>query len=217
MMQFRTTKTNLITILGDAAAGRFRVVDHQVQVVDSTEILGTKRRVQVFYGEGDFPKGQAAISGSATQHEATYRVELAVSAATTVNLTVLNDPGSDDAARAAALLAFKSSAKLADDSMDELFDIVYQILMDARNVDLGGTGPPYKVSDRWVSGFRKESPVPQGEFVELTASVFFDCNLVEEVEGDTGTAAVQPAFNVTHDIDGDDNEKTGLLTGEDPP
>ena len=63
MMQFRTTKANLITILDAAAvANGYQVVDHQVQVIDSTEILGTNRRVQVFYGEGDFPKGKAGFS-----------------------------------------------------------------------------------------------------------------------------------------------------------
>ena len=210
-MQFRTTKANLITILGDAAAGRYQVVDHQVQVVDSTEILGNSRRVQVFYGEGDFPKGKAALTGP-TQHEAVYRVELAVSAATTVDLAVLNNPASTDGQRQTALAAFDSSAKLADDSIDELFDIVYQVLMDGRNVDLGETGPPYKVSNRWVDGFRKEAPVPQGEYVELTASVQFSCQLIEEVTGETGTPAVSPAFDVVDDIIGDDNEKTGSLT-----
>jgi hypothetical protein len=215
MMQFRLTKKDLVRILGNAAKGRFRVVDHQVQVIDSTEILGDKRRVQVFYGEGDFPKGKAGLTGP-TQHEATYRIELGVSAATEVNLAVLNDADATEPQRAAALKCFKSSSKLADDSLDELFEIVYQILMDGRNIDVGSEGPPFVVSDRWIEGFSKDNPVPQGEFVELTGSVRFSCQLVEQVPGDTGVAAVQPAFNITDDLIGDDNENTGSLAGEDP-
>lgn len=215
MMQFRTTKKNLITILGSAADGRFRVVDHQVQVIDSTEILGDNRRVQVFYGEGEFPKGKAGLTGP-TQHEATYRIEMAVSAATEVNLAVLNDSGSTEAQRKAALSAFKSSSKLADDSMDELFEIVYQILMDGRNVDILDDGPPFKVNSRWVEGFRKDSPVPQGEYVELTGSIQFSCQLVEEITGDTGIAAAQPAFDITDDINENGSNNTGSLTGQDP-
>lgn len=215
MMQFRTTKKNLVTILEQAARGRFRVVDHQVQVVSSDEILGTKRRVQVFYGEGDFPKGMAGLTGP-TQHGATYRIELAVSAATKVNLAVLNNVDATDAQRQAALKAFKSSSELADISMDELFEIIYQILMDGRNVDLCEEGPPYKVANRWVEGFRKENPVPQGEYVELTGSIAFSCQLVEEVPGDIGTKAVQPAFDITDDINENDSDNTGTLTGQDP-
>jgi hypothetical protein len=213
-MQFRLTKKDLVGILGNAAKGRFRVVDHQVQVIDSTEILGDKRRVQVFFGEGDFPKGKAGLTGP-TQHEATYRIELGVSAATKVNLAVLNDADATDKQRAAALKCFKSSSKLADDSLDELFEIVYQILMDGRNIDVGSEGPPYVVSDRWVEGFSKDGPVPQGEFVELTGSIRFSCQLTEQVPGDTGTAAAQPAFDQTLDIDGDNNERTGVTTGQD--
>lgn len=218
MMQFRITKKNLTTILGNAANGRFRVVDHQVQVIDSTEILGDDRRVQVFYGEGDFSKGKAGLTGP-TQHEATYRIELAVSATTKVNLAVLNEPGiteEQQKKRAAALSSFKSSSELVDCSMDELFELVYQILMDGRNVDLGEEGPPYKVSNRWVEGFRKDSPVPQGQHVELTGSIQFSCQMVEEVVGDIGTKASQPAFNITDDINENGSDNTGSLTGQDP-
>lgn len=214
-MQFRITKKNLVTILGNAARGRFRVVDHQVQVIDSTEILGDNRRVQVFYGEGDFSKSKAGQTGP-VQHEPTYRIELGVSAATEVNLAVLNSETSTAAQRSAALSAFKSSAKLADDSIDELFEIVYQILMDGRNVDLGEEGPPYVISNRWVESFRKDSPVPQGEYVELTGSIQFSCQMIEAITGDTGKDAVQPAFDITDDLDGDDNEKTGVTTGANP-
>ena len=212
MMQFRKTKKNLITILGTAARGRFRVVDHQVQVIDSTEILGDKRRVQVFFGEGDFDKGKSAPTGP-TQHDVTYRVELAVSAETEVNLRVQNDEDATDAQRAAALKCFKSSSKLADDSLDELYDIVYQILMDGRNVDLGEEGPPYKVSDRWVEGFSKDAPVAQGEFVELTGSIRFSCNMVEEILGDIGKAAGSGPINITNDFVDDDVEQTGVIVG----
>jgi hypothetical protein len=215
MMQFRKTKQDLVRILGNAAKGRFRVVDHQVQVIDSTEILGGKRRVQVFYGEGDFPKGKAGLTGP-TQHEATYRIELGVSAATEVNLAVLNDADATEAQRAAALKCFKSSSKLADDSLDELFEIVYQILMDGRNIDVGSEGPPFVVKDRWIEGFSKDNPVPQGEFVELTGSVRFSCQLTEQVPGDTGTAATQPAFDITDDVNENGSNNTGSLTGQDP-
>ena len=214
MMQFRKTKKNLMTILNQAAKGRFRVVGHQVQVVDSTEILGKKRRVQVFFAEADYPKGESG-QASTVQEDAVYRIELAVSAATKVNLAVLNDPTALDAQREAALDAFKSSSELADDSMDEFYDLVWNILMDGRNADLCEEAP-FKAKNRWIESFRKENPVPQGEYVELTASIQFSCKLVEQPDGDIGVKVSQPAFDITDDVNENNSNNTGSLTGQDP-
>jgi hypothetical protein len=212
MMQFRQTKKDLTTMLGDAAQGRFQVVGYQVQTVDASEILNDNRRVQVFYGEGDFEKSHASLSGP-TEHDVTYRIELAASQPAKVNLAVIKDENSTQAQISAALDCFQDSSKLVDESFDELLDIVYQILMDGRNIYIGSEGPPYKVKNRWVSGMRKDDPVPQGEYVVLTGVIMFTCRLTEEVPGDTGVAAADDAYDMTLDLDGDDNEKTGATVG----
>jgi hypothetical protein len=212
MMQFRQTKKDLTTMLGNAAQGRFRVVGYQVQTIDAAEILDANRRVQVFYGEGDFEKSHASLNGP-TEHDTTYRVELAASQPVKVNLAVLKDETATQAQIAAALDCFQDSSSLVDDSFDELLDIVYQILMDGRNIYIGSEGPPYKVKNRWVSGLRKDDPVPQGEYVVLTGAVMFTCRLTEEVTGDEGVAAADDAYDMTLDLDGDDIEKTGATVG----
>ncbi|MEE9499599.1 MAG: hypothetical protein V3V24_09700 [Nitrospinaceae bacterium] len=211
MMMFRVLKENLEEILlASATTGCYEVVGYQVQGVAADEVLGPKRRVQVFYDSGDFLKSKAAISGGPTQHEIAYRVELTVAAESKANLAVINDAGATAAEKAAAIEAFQTAAAVADESIDEFFDIVYQILMDSRNEDIGTEGPPWKVSSRWVGAMRKDNPLDQGEYVVLTGTIEFTCMTVEEVLGDTGTPAGTGAYDQTTDLEGDDNEKTGV-------
>jgi hypothetical protein len=212
MMQFRQTKKDLITILGNAAQGRFQVVGYQVQTIDAAEVLNDNRRVQVFYGEGDFEKSHAGLSGP-TEHDVTYRIELAASQPAKVNLAVIKDETSTQEQVAAALSCFQDASGLVDESFDELLDIVYQILMDGRNIHLGQDSPPYTAKNRWVSGMRKDEPVPQGEYVVLTGVIMFTCRLTEEVEGDIGVDAAGDAYDMKLDLDGDNNEQTGVTVG----
>ena len=212
MMNFRVLKENLEEILlASAVSECYEVVGYQVQGTAAKEVLGAKRRVQVFYDSGDFLKGKAAISGGPTQHEITYRIELTVSAESKADLTVINDSGSTAAEIAAAISSFQTAASEADNSLDEFFEIVYQILMDSRNEDIGTTGPPFIVSSRWVGRMQKDNPLGQGEYVVLTGTIEFTCMAVEEVLGDTGTPAGTGAYDQTTDLEGDDNEKTGVI------
>lgn len=208
-MLFRTLKANLTTILGAAAAGQYTVVGYQQQTIDAKEVLGLRRRVQVFFDSGDFSKGKAGVASS-TQHEITYRVELTVSASAKGDLTVINNPASTDPQRATAIAAFQTAASEADDSLDEFFDLIYQVLMDADNLDIGTSGPPYAVSNRWVSGMRKSSIIPQGEYVILTGSIDYTCQAIENITGAIVTPAGVGPFDQTLDLIGDDNEKTGV-------
>lgn len=211
MMNFRVLKDNLETILLDSSTpSGYEVVGHQVQGAGAKETLGSKRRVQVFYDSGDFSKSNAAISGGPVQHEITYRIELTVSAESKADLTVINDSGSSAAEIAAAISSFQTAAGEADNALDEFFEIIYQVLMDSRNEDIGTTGPPFIVSSRWVGGMQKDNPLGQGEYVVLTGTIEFTCMAVEEVLGDTGTPAGTGAYDQTTDLEGDDNEKTGV-------
>lgn len=210
MMLFRTLKTNLEAMLAQAAIGRYQVVGYQTQGTGANEVLGNDRRVMVFYDSGGFDDGKAAIVGSKVQHRAVYRIELMASAVTRGDVAAITDPTKTPAEKAAAIAAFQNATKIADDSLDELMEIVYQILMDSRNSDIGTTGPPFLVSSRWVSGMQKDNPLEDGEFVVLTGSIDFSCMAVETVSGDTGTPAGAKPFEQTVDLDGDDVEKTGV-------
>jgi len=206
MMQFRTLKDNIITILGAAAAGRFVTVGFQRQSRSADEIKDSSRTVQLYYSSGDLPRGSAGLTGPA-KHVITYRIDLSVSKAAVGDLSVINNPAATPVQISAALAAFQEAADLADQSIDELIEIVYQILMDARNVDLGFNAGG--VADRWLSNIEKDNPLPRGDLVVLTASMRLTCSVSEDVLGDSGTAATE--FDNVVNIEGDDVEKTGVF------
>ena len=205
-MNFRVIKQSLIdNVLGPAEAGRFQTVGFQRQAKSAEEVKGILRTVQVYYSSGDFPKSSGRNSGT-TQHGVIYRVDLTVSEPAKGDVAAINNSASSPAEKAAALLAFQEGSNLTDSSLDELADIVYQILMDARNIDMGLDKGV--VASRWVGGIQKDQPVPQGNLVVLTGSMPLSLKTPEIITGDTGTAG--NIFDTTIDLEGDDVEKTGV-------
>lgn len=206
MMNFRLIKDNLINkILGPAANSRYRVVGFQSQTKSAEEILDCDREVKVYYSSSEFLKSGGRASGP-VQNDVTYRVELTVSKGAEVDLSVINNPQATASDLAIAIAEFGTASELADNSIDELFEIVYQILMDARNIDLGfGKGI---VANRWVSRIQKNEPVPFGEYLVLTGSIDFQLRTSEEILGDTGTPAT--GYGVVVDQEGDDVEQAGV-------
>jgi hypothetical protein len=218
-MNFEVLQANLITILGDAAAGRYRVAGFQPQGTDAEEFLDNSRLVSVFYSEGQFSKRSGGISGP-IMHEAIFRLEFFVTKSAEGDLAVIDDDLSTPAEIQTALANIKSAEKLADESWNELVGIVYQILMDARNRDLGMTRGT--IADRWLNNVRKERPAEIGvargvlgsKFVALTGSLDLICTLDEPILGDTGVAG--QIYNTTLDLADDDNEQTGVLVDNTP-
>jgi hypothetical protein len=143
--------------------------------------------VQSFFKEGEFSKSSGSMRGP-NQHDMTFGIGLTVNAPSRCNLAVINAPASTAAQVAIAMEAMQDAAYVADELMDELFDIVYQVLMDARNVDLGLAKGI--VANRWVGSLQKDSPLPSGELVTLTGEVLFTCRTSEAVLGEAGVAAV---------------------------
>ena len=135
-MQFRTVKAAVVNILGLAAAGRFRVVGYKPRAMAAEEANDSLRTVQVFYSDGRFPKSGGGSLGPVL-HDVTLKIDLAVACAAKGNLSVLENPAATAVQLAAALDTFQESADLADSTMDTLIDVVYQILMDGENLDLG--------------------------------------------------------------------------------
>jgi len=206
-MNFEIVKASIVNnILGPAEAGRFQTVGFQRQSKNADEVEGDLRMVQVYFSRGDFPKRAGRNTGP-VQHDAVYRVELTVSKAAEGDLATLDNPSSTAPQLAAALAAFSEAADLADASLDELAGIVYQILMDGLNYDLGVT--KYTVSNRWVDNIQKDDPTPRGGLVVLTGSMNLSCRMAEDITGDVGVE-VPGIYDTELDIDGDDVEKTGV-------
>lgn len=204
-MRFETIRDALVSTLGAAAAGRFTVVSYQRQSSAAEEARGSNCMVQVFYKSGDFPKSGGSVNGP-TEHEIAYDIEFIVSAPASVDLSTLNDSGATAGAKQAALAALQESAAVADRLLDGIFGIVYQILMDARNMDLGLTVGIVK--NRWLDSLQKDQPIPQGELVVLTGSARYSCRTQEPVPGDTGTEPTTVYYDSSIGINDDPVQQT---------
>ena len=206
MMNFRKIKKSIIdNVLGPAEDGRYRTIGYQKQTTDVEDVKDSDRSVQLFTSSGDIPKNASGLKGP-FKHELSYRLELAVSKEAAVDLTVLNDAESTAAERAAVLDTIQEAGDLADESFDELIDILFQVFLDARNIDLGMKVG--EATDRWIGQWRKDDPEPTGELVLLTGTMLLTCSTEEEAGGDPGVSGAKE-IDVTVDIDGDDVEKTG--------
>lgn len=212
-MNFETLQSNIVTILGTAAAGRYRVAGFQPKTDDAKEYLDSNRLVSVYYSEGQFPDNINSMVGL-KQHETTYRIELFVTKAAEGDLATIENPASIPAQIQTALANIKSAELLADESWNELLGIIYQVLMDARNIDLGMTVGT--IADRKIDNIRKDRPadigvargVLGGKFITITGSMDLTCRLDEPILGDTGTAG--ELIDSVLDIVNDDNERTGV-------
>lgn len=216
MMQFRVIRDKLIEVLGAAAAGNFRVIGFQKQTKNAEEVKGNNRSLQVYYSTGDFSKKGGRMTGS-PQHDMVFRLEFTVSEPAKVDLSVIENPGSTALQIANALAALQTASKLANDSMDEFFEIVYQILMDANNVTLGlpadAEGKENAMANRWIPDFRKDETLEKGELVVLTGIAMYACRSDEAVVGASAVPGLK-TIDTTVDNDGDNADQAGATTQE---
>lgn len=197
MMNFRTIKTALVEILESAEAGRWQTVGAQRQTVSAREALNENRFVRVTYDQGDLSLTRSAGS---TMHKITYLLLFQVSADAKADLSIIDNPGSTPAQIVNALAAKENADERADQQMDELWDLVYQTVMNREiyrlNIDGG------KVFDKiTVSGFQKGEPEPRGELVSLTAAAQITCNSTEAITGVTPTPgnSIDTTLNINDD------------------
>ena len=198
-------KNALKTILVDSAAGRYQVVGFQRQEKAAEEFKGTNRLVEIYFRTENFSKSKGRLNGPVSG-DVNIAIELTVSAPAEIDLAVIDNPNSTPAQIQTAISQMKEASNIADDSFDELAEIIYQIVMDARNIDLGlnsGT-----ISNRWVGGINKDSPNPRGRLVVLTGTLDFSCTVSEDVLGDTGLPADSISFET--EIENDSIQKTGI-------
>ena len=218
MMNFRIVKKSIVdNVLAPSEAGRYVTVGHQRQR-DSSDVINERWQVTVYYNEGDFEKSSGAAIGS-VMHDISFTIQLAVAPAAKVDLSIFKDENSTAKQRETALRNANEAGVIADDEMDELIDIVYQILMDARNTDMGmprdADHPKRRfVADRWVSQIRKGTPMPDGEYALLTASMRLTCRVEETITGEDlpATPVNGAVFDGDIELDGDTAKKGVKVT-----
>jgi hypothetical protein len=214
-MKFEIVKDALVNLLGTEAAGRFRVLGYQDRGTDATELLDELRSVQVFYSGGKFPKSGGAWTGP-SKHDMNYEIILSVGKANKVDLSVLDNPASTPAQKASALAASQTSTELVETSYNELLALVYQILMDNRNQDLGISDPV--VTSRWIVDFEKERPTDKAGYTVMNGALLYTCTCSEPFTGATPTPATAgQAIDLENEIQDEDGNvdtgKAGILEG----
>jgi hypothetical protein len=174
-MMFRQVKASLVALLEDNSGGQFRVFGSQRQGQSAAEFVGAGRAVRVYYSGGDFPKSAGSLRGP-VDHSLQFTLELLVVEPSEVDLSVLESPTATPAQRVTALAGGRLAADRADDAFDEFAELLFQIIMDARNQDLGLAD--YTVGSRWIRSVNKRAVEPIGEYVMLAGEM----NLIGSVE-----------------------------------
>ena len=207
MMSFRVIKSGLETILDNAVntggiyAGKFRVIKYQKEMQSSEEVNGNNRTVQVYYSSGDFSGSPQRIS----KHDMTFNLEMTAGSSGKVDLTGL-DSATTDAQRAAILGNYKEALYQADQNLDELIEMVFQVVMAGDNIRLGvnETTTGVKVNTRMIPRVQKNDPTSLGEYVVISAVMSVTCesseNLISTTETDGET--INTIFKFKDDDEG---------------
>ncbi len=208
-MQFEIVEQSILdNVLGPAESGRYATIGGMRQR-ESAKAINAKRKVMVIYSGGDFPESGGSQFGP-VRHDMTFDVLLVQATPAKVDLSALNDENASEDDKATALRQFTEPSIEANRLMNEFIRIIWQILMDATNEQMGMSPPADRpklklVSTRWISNISKGDPVPDGNFVVLTASMSLTMTVSEDITGDDLPAT--PVNGVVYDdnitLDGD--------------
>lgn len=205
-MLFRTYGAALRTILGNNQGSDFITVGYGARQKDALEYLNSSRTVEVVYISGEFPKSSSSRAGG-QNHQMQYVLSLTVSKAAEGDLATLNNESATAQQLTTAISNLKLAEHAADESLDELADIVYQIAMSAVNMDLGLS---VKVANTWISDFKKEKPSRIGDLVVIRGQYIFGCQGTEEITGVNPVTGV--GIDISMDFPGDDVQEWEIST-----
>ena len=194
-MVFEDLRDGLIATLEANETGRFITVSYKRQGIDAEQIKGALRTIQVFFDAGDYPE-KNYVPGN-FGHDPVYGIVYEASAASTMDLTVIEDPESTDEQVAAAIIAGKVAELIVDRAIDEMKRFATQILLDPPNRDF--TLPKNTANNARLSGFKKGSPGKLGKLVTLRATETFTAIIEERTTGASVTPAEQPVIDITND------------------
>lgn len=215
MMMFRHVKDWIVDYLGrNASRNGFRVVGFNDSDIDASQLRGTSRLVQVFVRSGEMPAKSSPFVGPVV-HDVSVAVELLTACASSVDLSVLESETATPAQIATALAASQKAAQLADEDFDELFEVVYRLLMANDVQDLGYPG---EVSRRWSPSWKKAAPLNRGESVIIAGSIEFGFQVSESLTGlypvtPTADGAIRVAINASANEGGTPQEGSAVLAG----
>jgi hypothetical protein len=208
-MRYQIVRDALRRMLVLQAQGVYSVVGYQRSGKDAGAVAN-RRLVEVYYRAGKFPKGAGLYGPS--KHDATFNVDLTVSVATKMDVSVIESGDASAEQIAAALAEMKESGAEADKELDSLAAAVYQILMDARNDHLG-LPSSIKIGSRWITDYEKDEPIKSGAYTVLTGRLTYTCSIDEELRGYTPITIDEPNITVDLQLEGDATAEAGVEVG----
>lgn len=207
-MQYRIVKEALTDLLDAYSLGQFSVIGRQRQNKSAETVRDAL--VQVYFTEGQFPKNAGRMRGDKT-HEISIDIDLTVSGSAKGNVSILNSETASDIQKAQALAAVKEASEVVDTKIDNLIHAVFNIVMDARNEDLGLT--PGTIASRWLERIQKDTLLERGDLLVKTANLRYTCRVMESVQGDLGNTPDTVIFNSVTPVDG--GSSTGIIVEND--
>lgn len=207
-MQYRIVKEALTDLLDAYSLGQFSVIGRQRQNKAAETVRDAL--VQVYFTEGQFPKNAGRMRGDKT-HEISIDIDLTVSGSAKGNVSILNSETASDIQKAQALAAVKEASEVVDTKIDNLIHAVFNIVMDARNEDLGLT--PGTIASRWLERIQKDTLLERGDLLVKTANLRYTCRVMESVQGDLGNTPDTVIFNSVTPVDG--GSSTGIIVEND--
>lgn len=186
-MNFTGLLSNLITLLGDNADGEWETIGYP-QRTQSAHDIKTKRTVTVYVDRINFEPDAASAQNGPVK--------------ASVNFVIL-------LAAAAAASSDNVSAYNADRRLDDLFERIWGVLMDARNQDLGAE--KYTVANRYVSSYEKSGPPEEpGELSVMRGEITLRAEIMEDTAGlDSDTVYTRVPYAGTTKIDHDSDAQSG--------
>lgn len=208
-MNFRILNASIINLLGAAQGSDWRTIGYQKQAQGADKIKNGNRTVQVFYSGGIYPKSAGSLNGY-TMHDMTFSLDLTVAKACTGDLATLDNPGSTALQLQTALANLKIAVHGADESLNELKELIYQEIMKGTNQNLGLSVP---VANRWVDEFNKDPLQTRGELAVLTGSMKLTARMDEQMIGEVGVPLM--VFDTNIEQDGDVIGRAGIYQEHD--
>lgn len=217
-MVFRVIKKSIVeNILGPAQRDYFRTIGYSLPELGAEEVLNNKRVVSVYFAEGDFTRGGL----TRPLHDMTFHLDMMVAADSKLDLAVLERDHPEEIQQqtyADALSEKQEAEGRADELLDELFNIIYQLIMDKRNQELGvdRLNPPLKlgIANRRILKFEKGSPDPKGFLVMLGGQATLKCSANEKLVGAAILDKViggGAEFHIDIKVNEDEITKAGVL------
>jgi len=185
-MVFEIVYRSLVNnVLGPYAKNRFRLLDYPMAIEGAEGTLDELRSVSIYMDTfkvktGSFRKPEPDIK---------YNLDFLVTADAKADLAVLEQNFEQNQADIyfRAIHEMQDAKTRANALMDELFRIIYQIVMNPLNDKLGldrmNPNPGIKMGDRDITDYHKGVVYSRGNKIMLEAQAVLACNFEEYIFG----------------------------------